>query len=132
MALQMAWRPGPARLPAWLARRPVPRQLLVHVVRRGVPVVRRIERWTRPRLRGLATGIGATAGYLVIVFLGLLVTLPIPFGNGLPGVAIVVLTLGLARSDGLVVAVGHAIALVATTISAGFVAAGIAALQWAL
>jgi len=47
------------------------------------------------------------------VFLSLIVTLPIPFGNVAPCIAIAFLALGLLQHDGLVVGIGFAASLLA-------------------
>ncbi len=79
VALRMAFRPGRVTLPHVIARRPVPQAALELVARRAVPLLRRLERVTRPRLRAVASGIGATAAYLMVVVQAVLVALPIPF-----------------------------------------------------
>lgn len=129
VALRTAWRPGPVALPGWLARRPLPRALIDALARKAAALLRRIERRTRPRLAVLARGRAASAGYLMVALQGLLVALPVPFGNTLPGLAIVLLALGLARGDGLVVAAGHVMGLVAAGVIAGLIGAGVATIR---
>lgn len=131
VALRMLVRPGPIRLPRRLAARPMPAVVLETLARRGVPVLRRIERLTRPRLGPLVTGAGAKLAYLMIVLQALLVALPIPFGNTLPGVAIVLLALGLGRNDGAVVLCGHLVGLLAAALSAFLLGAAVATLRLA-
>jgi len=125
VALRTAWRPGPVTVPGWLARRPLPRTLIDVLARNAASFLRRIERRTRPRLAVLARGPGASAGYLMVALQALLVALPVPFGNTLPGIAIVLLALGLARGDGAVVAAGHVTGVLAVAVLAGLVAAGV-------
>jgi hypothetical protein len=126
VALRTAWRPGPVYVPPWLARRPLPRAVIDGVARSASALVRRIERRTRPRLGALARGAGASLGYLMIALQAVLVALPVPFGNTVPGVAIVLIALGLARGDGAVVAVGHLVGAAAVLAFGGLLAAGIA------
>ena len=54
---------------------------------------------------------------LVVLIMAVLIALPIPFGNTLPGLAILALALGLAQRDGLAIAGGLGIALVAGMVS---------------
>lgn len=129
VAVRTAWRPGPVYVPPWLARRPLPRALVDGLARGAAALLRRLERRTRPRLAVLARGPGASAGYLMVAIQALLVALPVPFGNTLPGVAIVLLALGLARGDGLVVAAGHAVGVAAVVVLAGLIAAGVATVR---
>jgi hypothetical protein len=129
VALSTLYRPGPIRLPRRLARRPFPPALLQVLARRGVPLLRRLERSSRPRLEPATRGLGATFGYLMIAVQAALVALPIPFGNSVPGLAIVCLALGLARRDGALVLAGHALGLAAFAVSASLVGAGLAAVR---
>lgn len=131
VALRMLFCPGPIRLPRRLAARPMPAAVLDALARRGVPVLRRIERLTRPRLGPLVTGIGAKLAYGMVIFQSVLVALPIPFGNTLPGVAIVLLALGLGRGDGVVALAGHLVGLSAAVLSMFLVGAAITALRFA-
>jgi hypothetical protein len=129
VAVRTAWRPGPVYVPHWLARRPLPRALIDALARRAPALLRRIERRTRPRLGVLARGPAASLGYLMVALQALLVALPVPFGNTLPGMAIVLLALGLARGDGAVVAAGHLVGVIAVLVLAGLVAAGVTTLR---
>jgi hypothetical protein len=54
---------------------------------------------------------------LVMALMGILIALPIPFGNTLPGLAVILLGLGLALGDGLAVVGALILAAVATGVS---------------
>ena len=107
------------RLPGALLRIGLPRGTLVAVLRRAIPLVERIEGWQRPgRLRWL---LGAAARPLLglsVVLLGFAITLPMPFGNPPPGIALLLLGLALLARDGLAVLVALCL--------------GVLALAWAL
>lgn len=109
------------RLPAALSARRLPRPLLEAALRRLVPLLRRVERRMAPRLPALATGPGAALALAGIVFQGFLLALPLPFGNLLPGLAILVLAAGLLWRDGLGVLAGHALSLVSAVVLGGMV-----------
>jgi len=126
------------RLPGMLLRIGLPRNLLAAVFRRALPLVERVERWLRPgRLRWLT---GAAARPLVgasIGLLGLALIPPVPFGNPPPGIALILLGLGLLARDGLAVLVALCLGLLALAwvlaISAGTVYAlhlAVVALGW--
>lgn len=99
----------PRRIGAWK----LPRGVLNGVLRRAVPTLRRVERRLRPRARWAVSGAGAVAAAVMMMIQGLLLALPIPFGNAAPGLAIATLALGLLTGDGLGVLAGHAIGLMA-------------------
>ena len=86
-----------------------------------MPRLHRLERMIRPRFLPL-TGI---AGKRFIGAAGLLlatiVFLPIPFGNMLPGMALVLMAVGLLGRDGIAVLAGGLIGLVGLAVVSGFV-----------
>jgi hypothetical protein len=115
-------------LPARILDRPLSTPLLQQAIARGVRVVARFERFVRPRWLVLtrggpvnrANGLGLVlAGVLLIVPLGL-----IPFSNTLPGLAVLLLSLGLLERDGVFIALGYAMN-VATIVYFGAIAVGV-------
>ncbi|WP_374694418.1 exopolysaccharide biosynthesis protein [Halomonas sp. SpR1] len=56
---------------------------------------------------------------IVIFIMAVLIALPVSFGNTLPGLAVLILSLGLAQRDGIAVAAGLGLALVAGADSSG-------------
>ena len=71
--------------------------------RRGPALLRSVERRLRPRASLLAAGPIRPLLALVVALMGILIALPIPFGNTLPGLAVILMGLGLALGDGLAV-----------------------------
>ncbi len=115
-------------LPAFLARRGPKRQTLARFERIVDPWLARLEHQVRPRLTLLLDNRLATAFTgLLLLLLGLLLSLPIPFTNYIFGALIVVFALALLERDGalMLVAWGLGItALVATgTLSGGLISA---------
>jgi len=119
VAIQMLILRRRLALPRRLARRPIPAPLLRAAVRRGVPWLRRLQGRLRTRLPWAAGGAGTVVAGAVILVQSVLIALPIPFGNTLPALAVMVLSLGLAVRDGLMVLAGHGLALLAAGVSAG-------------
>ncbi len=98
-------------LPEKVADRKLDRARLVPVLERGLAVLRKVDRYVRPRLPGLTVGslINRVNG-LILTAAGVLLMMPlgfIPFSNTLPGVAILFLSTGISQRDGVVVAMGH-------------------------
>ena len=108
-------------LPRSLLRRTIPRAELLRAVERAVPVLRRLERWSRPRggVFGGAVAIRLTGFVLLALALGLLVAAPV-VGQIPLGLAVCLTGLGLVERDGVVVAVGVAIGLAGVTVNVGF------------
>lgn len=128
VALQMIAGRDHLALPGWLARRPVRRSVVEGVLERAAPLVERIERRLAPRMPAF-TRPGAVRPLGVLVLLmGGLIALPIPFGNMLPGLAVLAVALGLLARDGLAVAAGVGISVVATATSVALIASSV----WAI
>lgn len=61
----------------------------------------------RPRLTVLSSKPLVMVTALLLIAMGAVLALPIPFGNSLPGAAIVALSLGLLTRDGLGMIAGY-------------------------
>lgn len=115
--------------PAFVRRRRLRRRDLERVVRRIIPWVRRIEAVCRPRLAFATEEFGRRTVGVVVFVLAFILLLPIPFlGNLPPAVAIIVIGVGFAERDGVIVVAGVALSLLATAISMTAAAAALVAL----
>ena len=118
------------RLPAWVERKRFDRAGFARIVRSALPSLRRFERISRPRLPGLVNGRAErwVGGYMVVQ--AVIVALPIPFANWLPGVALALMAAGLIERDGAAVLAGIAMGILgiaaAVTVTGGFVAGAVA------
>ena len=110
-------------LPRRLRERRLNRETLARGVARALPYVRRIERMAHPRYWPGADAILSRIYGALVLFLGLAIMLPIPFGNTMPAISIVLLSLGFTARDGLWVGAGLLAAAIAVGIVAGFVVA---------
>lgn len=113
IGLQMCLGRPRLRLPRPLARLSVGRARLERLVERIAPRLERVERRLKARAVALATPGAVRALGLVVFLMAVLIALPIPFGNTLPGLAILALALGLAQRDGLAIAAGLGLSLLA-------------------
>lgn len=124
VALQMIAGRDHLYLPAWIGRRRLPRRTVDGVLRRVAPLLERIERRLAPRHRALVGARMVPALGLLVLAMGVLIALPIPFGNTIPGLAVMTLALGLIAGDGLAVAAGIGLSAVAGLVSVALIAAG--------
>lgn len=126
-AAQLALGQTQPRLPAWVERRSFDRAGFRRLVLIAAPHLRRFEQVARPRLTGLLRGRPERALGAFMVLQALIVALPVPLTNWLPGVALAVIAAGILERDGLAVllgiAVGIAAVAVAVMVTGGFVAA---------
>ena len=88
-------------LPAFLARRGPHRSAMVRFRQRMAPWLRRLEKLVRPRMAGfLDNRIALSFTGLLLVLLGILLALPIPFTNYVFGFLLLLFALALLERDG--------------------------------
>ena len=123
-AIQMIMaRPGPT-LPEFIARRRVSTARIAAVVRRTTAVLKRIERFIRPRWR---TPFEATKRVVGVVVLLLAPTLiwPFPFSHIIPALVVGMLSLAYLEEDGVLLCLALGAALLSLAITAATGWAGI-------
>jgi hypothetical protein len=81
-----------------------------------------------PRGGHLLRASGLRVAGLASLINGILIVLPIPFGNTAPAIAMLLLSLGLVTGDGIAVMAGLAATIIALLIDAALVGLGFAAL----
>ena len=124
-----AGRPTPW-LPRYLLHRSVRRDDVKRAVNRALPIFRRLERWSRPRITVFETTAAVRMiGILVLALsFGLLFAAPV-IGQIPLGIAVCLVGLGLVERDGVVVIAGFAVGTVGLAMSLGFVWAIVAGLD---
>jgi hypothetical protein len=94
-------------LPRAVADRSITRADLRRAVDRVLPLLQRLERICRPRLAIVTEPVGKILIGFVVLALGILLILPIPFvGNIPPAAAATVIAVGVTERDGVVVLLG--------------------------
>lgn len=98
-------------LPNRLMNRGITRDHLLPVLEHGARTFDRLERWVKPRLQGVTTGVlmNRINGF-VLTFSGILLLFPlsfIPFSNTLPAFSILFLTFGMLQRDGYFIVAGY-------------------------
>lgn len=108
-------------LPHALLMRSVPRVDLARVVVRAMPLVGRLERWSRPRWSLFEARTGAVLSGLLLVALAVGMLFAAPFIGQVPyGIAVCLVGLGQVERDGLLVLFGVVAGLIGFTLSASF------------
>jgi hypothetical protein len=104
-------------LPDRLLDHALPSETVQHVLERAAHAAGRFEHLVRPRLLGLtATAVANSVNgvVLVIAVLVLMAPLPlVPFANTAPAVGIILLCIGMAERDGVIILFGHLVSLLA-------------------
>jgi hypothetical protein len=114
-------------LPGFLRERSLARSTFEGLVARIVPRLERIEQWVSPRLLAVTGMLGKRLIGALGLVLALIIMLPVPFGNAVPGLALVVMSVGLLGRDGLAVLAGGLIGMAGLVIASGFVYGGMLA-----
>jgi hypothetical protein len=115
-------------LPARMRRWPLDRERLRAGLDRLAPRVAWLETWLRPRGDHLIRASGLRVFGLASLINGILIVLPIPFGNTAPAIAMLLLSLGLVTGDGIAVAAGLVATIIAVVIDAALVGLGFTAI----
>jgi hypothetical protein len=117
-------------LPAWLRRREVTTERFAKLVERLSPMTRRAEILLSRRLDVLTGLVGRRLLGLLCLALAVLLGLPVPLGNAVPGAAISLFALGLLARDGVAVLAGIAATIASIAIVAGLGYAAVEAWSW--
>lgn len=112
-------------LPDRLLNHALPAESVRHTLQRVERQARRFEHLVRPRLLRLTAGAGINQAHgfmLVLATITLFAPLPlVPLQNALPGAAILLLCLGMAERDGVLVLLGYLMTLMSVLYVAGIV-----------
>jgi hypothetical protein len=106
MSLELAFQRSSIWLPRWALQTSISRSAYRAGVSRIMRTVRYVENLTQPRIPFLTGEIADTITGLVCVILALIMALPIPFGDALPGIALVFFALGMMQRDGVAILLG--------------------------
>ncbi|WGF87559.1 exopolysaccharide biosynthesis protein [Marinivivus vitaminiproducens] len=108
-------------LPPWILKRSFSRTQFQRLIDRIEPGVIRLERYLRPRLHGLFHPLCERALGAICLVLAIILFLPIPLGNMLPGVALSLAGLALIERDGIALAVSVVTAVASVVVVSGAV-----------
>lgn len=108
MAAQMVMGRQVIWLPAAVANKSFSRAMLGKLIEKALPSIIWLEKFLRPSWEWLVEGFGERVVGLFILVLALILSLPIPGGNFLPGVSMSLLCLCMLEKDGKKLAVALA------------------------
>jgi hypothetical protein len=111
-------------MPSWLRERQISGEGLKRGIAWLVPRLEWLERHLRPRRQYLLRGPMLRLLGLACLVNGILIVLPIPFGNTAPAIAVLVLALGLTAGDGLATLAGLVLTAVALVFDSGLIFLG--------
>jgi hypothetical protein len=122
VALQVVSGRAAPWLPKALLSRSLARSDVDRALARALPIFRRLERFSRPRMSLLDNGFGMRLMGLVLLVLALALVFAPPLVGQIPlGIAVCLVGIGLVERDGVVVLGGLAVGSVGVSLSLGFV-----------
>ncbi len=107
-------------LPPRIRRYRFSRAKLAYFLTKALPYIRKVEKLLHPRLAFMGTKGGEHVAGVVVLALAIVLSLPIPLGNFLPGLAISVIALGMLERDGLIMIAGMVGGTLAMAVILGF------------
>ena len=106
IAAEMALQREEVWLPRWLLNLSVSRQTYRATTAKVLPRLRQVERLTRPRGPALTGEVADVVIGVICILLALMMALPVPFGDALPGLTLALFGLGIIQRDGAFVLAG--------------------------
>lgn len=119
-------------LPAFLRRKTLPRDEILKFLDRATPYLNKVERRLKPRMGWFVGPTGERIAGLIIFVLAVVLSLPIIFGNFLPAFAVLLMALAILARDGLMMIAGWATSVIAVSVVALVIYAGIEAVKLAV
>jgi hypothetical protein len=122
IALQMLVRRPEPWFPGVVLRGSVARSDVLRAVKRALPVVSRLERWSRPRLSVFEPRVAALLSALLLLLMSVGMLLAAPLIGQVPyGLAVCLFGLGQIERDGVLVLSGMVAGAVGVALSASFI-----------
>ena len=130
VAAQIVFGRSAPWLPRGLQHHSIAQVDVERAVTRAVPIFRRLERFSKPRIMVFENGVAfrMVGAVLLVLALGLIFAPPV-VGQIPLGIAVCLVGLGLVERDGIVVLSGLAIGSIGLTLSLGFVYAILSGLE---
>jgi hypothetical protein len=100
------------KLPEKIQQKTLKRHDCLTFIERSRPYLTAMERFLKPRLAWINNGFGERITGIFCLVLGVIITLPIVFGNFFGGLALAFIALGLIEDDGLFSLIGYSICII--------------------
>jgi hypothetical protein len=129
-SVQMILGYSSPKLPKRFSDLSVKRTILARLVQKSSPYIRKVERFLKPRLMFMTSpNAERVIGVFTLIF-SLLVLMPLPLSNFIPGLGVLVISFGLLGKDGLVVLLGIIIGIIGAVISIATILLGVEAIYY--
>jgi hypothetical protein len=106
LCLQMVLRYDTPVLPGFIARKQIKTASLQRTITKAIPWLQRLEAIISPRIEWLSRRRGERYVGLIMLVFSLTILIPVPMTNTVPGISVILMSIGLLSRDGLVMIVG--------------------------
>ncbi|WP_353279838.1 exopolysaccharide biosynthesis protein [Wolbachia endosymbiont (group B) of Xanthorhoe designata] len=93
-------------MPNWLERKSFQRSTLALVVEKTSPILKKIEKFMKPRMSFIFRGPGEKILAFMMLLCAIIIALPLPFTHFLPAIGITLISLGIMGKDGFLSTLG--------------------------
>ncbi|WP_010406646.1 exopolysaccharide biosynthesis protein, partial [Wolbachia endosymbiont of Nasonia vitripennis] len=93
-------------MPNWLERKSFQRSTLALVVEKTSPILKKIEKFMKPRMSFIFLGPGEKILAFMMLLCAIIIALPLPFTHFLPAIGITLISLGIMGKDGFLSTLG--------------------------
>jgi hypothetical protein len=111
-------------LPRAVGERTVEREAFLKITSRAIPWIERVERLVHPRYWVLSHRASELTVGMACLVMSIFMFLPIPFGNTLPALSVIMMALSLSERDGLWLLGGFVLSIASFAVVAAIFAAG--------
>jgi hypothetical protein len=110
------------KIPSWLGNKQIKSEFLINVINKAVPYLEKFELFFKLKFpinnMIIATKLMGIFSLLFAIF----ITLPLPFGNSLPSLGIILMSIGLLNKDLILIIIGIFVGMIGVTLASSLVA----------
>lgn len=110
-------------MPKWVRNYKLSQKIINGLKTKGIRWIRKVERISRERLPSMRSKLVLRLVGLIMIGIGIVLFLPLPFLNTVPGILMLVLGIGFANRDGAFILVGAilSVAIIVVAVFFGYV-----------
>lgn len=116
-SLQMVIGYSAPKLPKKLSNLSVKRSVLIMIVQKSSFLIRKVERFLKPRFMFLSQSYGERLVGVFLLIFSSFILIPMPLSNYIPGIGILITSFGMLSKDGLFIIIGIAVGIMGIIIS---------------
>lgn len=124
LTIQMVMGRSAPWLPRWLRKKYISQSFMLKLLGIISPYLGKIERLLKPRISFTATRLGERIVGIFWLIFAISIAVPLPMTNFLPGIGILISSLGLIGRDGYVVLFGFIVGTIGTLLTTFILVAG--------